>query len=258
MTFVVEPLAPVVTTEGAAAVTRTTAALYGLVDPLGGGVSSCAFEVGATTAYAQSVECGFVEEAMTAFPPAANAAIPVFVRIFGLTPSTTYHFRLVALGEGGTARTGDDTFTTQPPFSFGDHPAAPPATTGPTIPARGLAADKVIAFIARQRTVPGRRDTISSLLRQGRFKMSFTAPEAGTLAVAWYYGKAANGAKRALVASGRFAFADVTKHAVTVRLTAYGRRLLARSTRLHLTATCNFTPIGARTVRVSKSFDLRR
>ena len=41
--------------------------------------------------------------------------------------------------------------------------------------------------------------------------MSFAAPEAGTLAVAWYYPPGAKAAKRALAASARFAFANTAR-----------------------------------------------
>jgi hypothetical protein len=264
MTFVVEPIAPWAATEGASGVTRTTAELLGLVDPLGGGVRSCAFEVGASTAYSQSIECGFVEEAITAFPPAANAAIPVFVRIFGLAPGTTYHFRVAVLGEGGAAHGRDATFTTQPPFSFDERPPQPSSTRPPNAVPPGVAASTVAGLVSDQRTVPGHRDTIASVLRRGMFSMPFVAPEAGTLAVAWYHGGTAPGSHsartngRALAASGRFTFAGASRHVVAIRLTPYGRQFLARSMRAQLTATCIFTPVGGQPVRVSRSFDLAR
>jgi hypothetical protein len=263
MTFVVEPIAPAVATEGASAVTRTTAALYGLVDPLGGGVSSCAFEVGITTVYSQVIECGFVSEAMSAFPPAATAAVPVFVRIFGLTPSTTYHFRLAVVGEGGTARGDDAIFTTDAPFSFDEHPTTRPATTTTTTTAtHGVAASRVAALIANQLTVPRRRGAISALLARGTFAMQFSAPEAGTVAVSWYHRRTsarshqAGPSPSALAAFGRLSYGRASKRSVTIRLTGYGRRLLRHSKRVRLTATCSFTALGAQAVRVSRTFEL--
>ena len=50
VTFAVQAIAPTVATEGAADVTRTSAALYASVNPRGGGVSACYFEYGSTAA----------------------------------------------------------------------------------------------------------------------------------------------------------------------------------------------------------------
>jgi hypothetical protein len=265
MTFVVEPIPPSVATEAASAVTRTTAALYGLVDPLGGGVSSCAFEFGTNVAYDKSIECGFAAETMTAFPASATAAVPVFARIFGLTPSTSYHFRIAVVGEGGTAYGEDATFTTEAPFSFDEQTATrPPAPTSTTVARHGVAASRIAALIAKQLTIPARRETIARLLKRGRFMMPFAAPEAGTVAVAWH-GPAstqrshyARARERALIASGRHSFSQASRRTMAVRLTESGRRVLTRSSRIRLTATCVFTPLGERPVRVSRSFKLKR
>jgi hypothetical protein len=263
MTFVVEPIPPSVGTEGASGVTRTTAALYGLVDPLGGGISSCAFEFGATTAYDRTIECGFVGETMSAFPPDTTAAVPVFVRIFGLAPSTTYHFRIAVVGEGGTAYGDDASFTTQAPFIFDEQTAPRPVPVTTPIAKHAVAANRVAALRAKQLITPA-RDTIASLLRRGVFKMPFTATEAGRVVVSWYYrqtsskSRAASTAARVLVASGQLTFARASRRVVLVRLTKSGRRLMGRSSRLRLSATCAFSPVGEKPVRVSRFFELRR
>src|SRR5207245_1356948 len=93
ITFVVAPIAPRVATEGTSDVTRSSAALYASVDPRGAGVSACYFEFGPGTSYGKSIECGFLA-GLGAFPPAASGVVPVFVRIYGLSAGTTYHFRV--------------------------------------------------------------------------------------------------------------------------------------------------------------------
>jgi hypothetical protein len=256
--FAVEPIAPTVATAAASAVARTSAALYASVDPAGGTVSACSFEYGTTASYGTSVECGFVSEA-TAFPPFGAAPVPVFARIYGLTASTNYHFRIVAVGEGGTAAGADETFTTlaaccsqQAPKQVGS--------------AAGTAASVVAALIARQLAPHGRGARIASLSSSGVFSAMFRAPEAGTAQVDWYYlqrggqgvGRGAgNGASsRVLIASGARTFRAAGSAALKIHLTAAGRRLLKGSQRVRLTATCVFTPLGQTPVRTSATFEL--
>jgi large repetitive protein len=266
MTFVLEPIAPAVATEGAADVTRSSAALYASVDPLGGDISKCEFEYGTSPAYGTTIECGFVSGSTTAFPEDGAEVVPVFVRVYGLSPSTTYHYRIVVAGEGGTGRGADATFTTQEPFRF-DESDPPAALVAPAAPATkaGLPSGSVAALIARQLSTAGRRATIASLLKTGAFKMAFTAPEAGTAAVGWYYlppaskhaGKSSR--TRVLVASGRLAFHAPGRRSLTIRLTSAGRRLLRRRPRsIGLTATCVFTPAAGKPVRTSRAFELKR
>ncbi len=267
MTFVLEPIAPAVATEAAEEVTRTTAALYASVDPLGGEIDACDIEYGTTFTYGTRLECGFVE-GLSAFPHASTTLVPVFVRIFGLTPSTTYHFRVAVVGEGGTASGADQTFTTQEPFRFdeSDPPgAAPPA---PAVTAKTAAAavpaGAVEALIAKQLAASWRGATIVGLLRKGVFKATFKAPEAGTAAIGWYYSPPASkrgktsASSRVLIASGKRTFHAAGKAALALRLTPAGRRLLRSASRIRLTATCVFTPSGSRPVRTSSAFELKR
>ena len=103
------PLAivPDVTTGNATNVSGTSATLNGHVDPAGGGnIIDCHFDYGTDTSYGTSVPC----------VPAAPISSPTDVSadISGLSPSTLYHFRLVAANAAGTVRGGDSTFA----FSF--------------------------------------------------------------------------------------------------------------------------------------------
>ncbi|MEA2265387.1 MAG: hypothetical protein QOE27_970, partial [Solirubrobacteraceae bacterium] len=78
--------APVVATLGATSITPTTATLSGTVNPVGQ-ATTYVFEYGTTTAYGQQTT------------PAQGAGagltdVPATATLTGLTPATTYHFRV--------------------------------------------------------------------------------------------------------------------------------------------------------------------
>jgi streptogramin lyase len=97
---------PAATTDAATAVTATSATLNGAV---GVGVSSAnadevtsfGFEYGATPNYVSQAGAGSVS-----FDQSVSAAVA------GLTPCTSYHFRLVASSDSGLANGSDQSFTT--------------------------------------------------------------------------------------------------------------------------------------------------
>lgn len=98
-------------TATATAVTETTTSLSGSLTP-DGPVASCRFEYGPTLAYGQSAPC-------VPAPPYAGATA-VSAGLSGLTPSTTYHFRLAAKNPPTAPRTrsvpgvsGDGIFITE-------------------------------------------------------------------------------------------------------------------------------------------------
>jgi len=68
-------------------------------------VSECKFEYGTSTAYGSSAPCT---------PAAGSGTSPVAVSatVGGLTPRTTYHFRVVASNAGGTTIGGDESLAT--------------------------------------------------------------------------------------------------------------------------------------------------
>jgi hypothetical protein len=260
-TFTVEPIPPLVVTEGASAITRTSAALYGFVDPRGAGVSACYFELGVGSAYDRRVECGFVS-GIEAFPPAATGHVPVFVRVYGLTPGAGYHFRAVAQGQGGVGYGSDEAFTTLPPFSF-DEGSAPRAGISRGA-ARTTARQAMAALIAKQLERYGRTAKIGKLLKRGTFSALFRAPASGRVVVGWRYrppaARATGRTRRGsvVVASGALTFSGPGSAALKVRLTPAGRRVLAHARRISLTAKCNFTPVGADLVRASVPLRLAR
>jgi streptogramin lyase len=109
--------APVLTTGDAAAITATTAALTGTVDAKSLD-TDVRFEYGTTSAYGSATAVQSVS---------APSATPVSAAVTNLLPSTTYHFRLIALSGGGDATSPDRAFTTlaTPPA-----PQPPPCSNG--------------------------------------------------------------------------------------------------------------------------------
>lgn len=111
--------APGAATGDASAVTDTQASLAGTVNPQGE-LTSYAFQYGTTTAYGQQ----------SGLSSAGSGTADTAVRadLVGLTPGTTYHYRVIATNASGTTVGADRTFTTTgtapPP------PPAPSATTG--------------------------------------------------------------------------------------------------------------------------------
>ncbi|MEA2299626.1 MAG: hypothetical protein QOE44_161 [Solirubrobacteraceae bacterium] len=96
--------APVVATLGATSITPTTATLSGTVNPVGQ-ATTYVFEYGTTTAYGQQTT------------PAQGAGagltdVPATATLTGLTPATTYHFRVSATNASGTTPGNDQSFTT--------------------------------------------------------------------------------------------------------------------------------------------------
>ncbi|HEY3760078.1 MAG TPA: fibronectin type III domain-containing protein [Solirubrobacteraceae bacterium] len=107
LAVVVTPKPPSVVTGAATEVQPTTAVLNGTVNPNNLSVNACEFEYGTTTAYGGKAGCGGI---------AAHSNTPVSVSgiATGLTPGTTYHYRIFAKNEIGSNHGEDHTFTTAP------------------------------------------------------------------------------------------------------------------------------------------------
>ena len=124
------PTPPGATTGPAEAITRTTATLTGTVDP-NRAETTYRFEYGTSTAYGLQ----------TANRPAGagDAEQRADAPVEGLTPSTTYHFRIVATNAAGVTRGADRTFRTaanpRPPGTE-PLPARALSPTGATLAAR--------------------------------------------------------------------------------------------------------------------------
>jgi phosphodiesterase/alkaline phosphatase D-like protein len=92
----------VVITNPATNVASSSATLNGLVDPHGLS-TSVHFQYGTTTSYGSTT----ASQTKT-----GNTYQSVSVNISGLSPSTTYHFRIVASNTGGSRYGADKVFTT--------------------------------------------------------------------------------------------------------------------------------------------------
>lgn len=112
--------------------------------------SSARFEYGTSLAYGSSVQVGV---------GAATGGQAVSARLTGLTPSTTYHYRLVVTNADGTAESADGTFTTpavpQPPSP----PPPSPPPPGPPSACAGRPATLVASGPSRVTGTP-RADVI--------------------------------------------------------------------------------------------------
>jgi hypothetical protein len=107
-TFVTPAPPLVVSTGAAAAITPNGAQLQGTITT-GGLPTNYHFEYGKTTSYGSSVP---VPDASAGLAPGPQ---PVTQQISGLTPGTTYHFRLVAHNVDGAPAGSDATFVTDGP-----------------------------------------------------------------------------------------------------------------------------------------------
>jgi hypothetical protein len=103
-TFTTLPAPPVVITNAATAVSAAGATLNGSVNP-NGGTATVTIQYGLTTAYGTTI-------AATPGSVTGLTSSNVLASISGLTPYTTYHFRVVATNVSGTVNGNDMTFTT--------------------------------------------------------------------------------------------------------------------------------------------------
>ena len=94
---------PVVITNGATNVTASSGTLNGSLDPHGL-ATTVFFQYGTTTSYGSATPM----QTQT-----GNTYRNITANVGGLTPHTTYHFRMVATNAGGTRMGNDRTFTTQ-------------------------------------------------------------------------------------------------------------------------------------------------
>jgi DNA-binding beta-propeller fold protein YncE len=96
---------PTVTTGAASGVGTAVVTLAGVVNPSGVLVTSCEFEYGTSKSYGQTAAC-------SPSPGSGSSDVSVTAEVTGLSPDTTYHFRLVARNTTDKSEGADETFTT--------------------------------------------------------------------------------------------------------------------------------------------------
>jgi hypothetical protein len=139
-------------------------------------------------------------------------------------------------------------------------PAASPSNTATT----AITPAQLKALLLAHLTPSGKTAKTASLLKAGGYSLTFKAPEAGSLTIAWYeLPPGAKLAKKAkpkpiLLATGQVKFSAAATKAVRLKLTAAGKALLKRSKQLKLTAKGTFTPSGEAAVSATKPFTLKR
>jgi hypothetical protein len=108
--------APNATTGVAVEVAHTTALLTGAVNPNDATLSACRFEYGTSAYYGLSAPCAGA-------PSGGSTPQPVSAVLAGLTPNTTYHYRLLVSTATGTSYGLDQTLKTLAPGIVEPHPS---------------------------------------------------------------------------------------------------------------------------------------
>jgi Tol biopolymer transport system component len=104
---------PDVSTGAASDLAETSATVGGVVNPDGLPVTACEFEYGTTSIYGQSEPC-------SPSPGSGSGPVAVSAELKGLTPLTTYHFRLRVANANGSNVGQDRTFLTPEPVALSE------------------------------------------------------------------------------------------------------------------------------------------
>ncbi len=139
-----EANAPSATDEPVTARMPTSATLNALVNPNGGAITSCEFDYGTSTFMESSSIC-------VPNPGSGHESVAVHATIEGLTPGTTYYYRILVTNAGGTSSTRSQSFKT---------PVTPPSITGVS-PNRGSKAGGTPVKVTGTGFVPGTGTTFT-------------------------------------------------------------------------------------------------
>ena len=219
----------IVATGPATGIGPDSATLIGTVNEIGV-QTSYHFEYGPTTAYGS--------ETPTVNLGAEITQLPVAARIAGLTPGSTYHFRLVGTNSAGEGHGSDQSFTTAP--------AAPPPAGSITGSSGAFAGVSLVS----PRLALTRRFIV--------LKLSCPAGTAGGCSgLTRLSARRRTGTRRVALGKARFSIAAGDRSRVRVRVTRPGlrrlhhvRRLRARDTNLaHDGAGVSKTTVANVTVR---------
>ena len=242
------PTAPVVQTEAATAVTQTSVTLNAIVNPDGGELSACNFEYGPGASYGQTAPCA-------SLPGAGEGPTAVTATLTGLTPATTYQYRIVATNAGGQSFGEAATLTTQLPTALppGEplSPGAPLSPQEPSAPNSPLGPDEQpgpnVPFTPEQPGEPSAAgphlaSTTLAASSGGTVKDALTCPPEGP-SCTWSVVLETNTAvvvkgslhgkhphlRVVTLAHGTFAATAGHTVTITLHLSATARRLLAKS-----------------------------
>ncbi|MEZ0275090.1 MAG: choice-of-anchor D domain-containing protein, partial [Roseimicrobium sp.] len=122
-TMVLVPLPPALTLNPASSLATTNATVSGIVNP-NGQVTTAQFEYGLSTSYGSTASVSLT-------PNDGETEQNVSASLSGLTPNTTYYYRLTATSVSGAATTGYGTFSTVGPSEIAvQQPAGTDITNG--------------------------------------------------------------------------------------------------------------------------------
>jgi hypothetical protein len=262
------PPPPSAITGAAGAIGEHGAVLGATVNPNGSAVSDCHFEYGATASYGKSAAC-------KPAPGSGTSPIAVSAAVEGLTPGTTYHFRIVATSAAGRSEGADSSFATTAPPPLPLVSPLPLATTGASASgaASSTGAQSVLPFAGAASPQPDA--TLAArhvrVARSGRLVLVVACAGGestciGTITLSTLHAvragaghgahvaHGASASRRAItLAVGGFAVSGGRTDPVTLRLRPRGRALLARLHSLLALATLSaHDPRGAeRTTRTT-------
>jgi plastocyanin len=230
--------APVATTTGATGVGSTQATLSGTVNP-GGRETTYFFEYGPDALYGQTTSVKSAGKGST--------AVSVSAPLTGLSPETSYHFRLVAVNASGKSEGADKTLTTTP-TPLPPPPEAPPAdpsppATSPTDPV-GASPPATGPALGAAKVSAGKHGA------PVRGSVQVLAPGAGGRLVVELRTK---GKKRASAGRSVKAAVAAGNASFSVPLNARAKSALKSKGRLPLTVKIVLTPPGGAPVTVTKS-----
>jgi hypothetical protein len=122
----VVPLGPIVTTGSTSGASTNSVTIEGSVAPNRNSVSTCVFQYGTSTSYGSEVPCAQTVVGTGSSPTTVTAELT------GLSPATTYHYRVIATNSDGTSYGLDETFTTATTTSGGGGSESPSPVVGPS------------------------------------------------------------------------------------------------------------------------------
>ena len=107
-----DAVAPEAATASPASVSQTVVKLAGAVNPKGGQISDCHFELVTGKSFQATGFSGATKVDCLPKTPSGTSSVPVTANILGLTAATEYRFRLIATSNAGTIETPGAAFTT--------------------------------------------------------------------------------------------------------------------------------------------------